>query len=195
VAEIIPALGGGKPGQARADRRPELLHGAPPRGAEQRFEFRKPEFNRIEVRTVRWQVPEVRAGRFDALADALDVMGPEVIHHDDVPSLQRRRQDLIEIGEERVAVHRSVEEAGRGQALHAQGRDEGAGLPMMVRRVIMDARAATAPTVAPEQVSRDAAFIKKHEPSGINRGGEASPVGSGHDDVGAILLGRAHRFF
>ena len=66
---------------------------------------------------------------------------------------------------------------------------------MMMWGVIVDARAAATPAIAPQQIRRDAAFIEKNEPVGINRRGEAAPVRSGRGDVGAILFGRADRFF
>ena len=65
----------------------------------------------------------------------------------------------------------------------------------MVRRVIMDARAAPAPAVAPQEVRRDPTFIEKGEAGRINGGGDPSPIRPGGGDVGAILFGRAHRFF
>jgi hypothetical protein len=66
---------------------------------------------------------------------------------------------------------------------------------MMVRRVIVDPGAAAASAIAPEQVRGDAAFIEKHEPGGVNRGGEMAPRRPGRRDIGAILFGRAYRFF
>jgi len=65
MAEIIPAFGGGEEGQARADRVPEFLHGASPCRAEQRLQLGEPQFDRIQVGTIRWEVPELGAGRFD----------------------------------------------------------------------------------------------------------------------------------
>ena len=65
----------------------------------------------------------------------------------------------------------------------------------MVRRVVVDARAAAAPAIAPQQIRRDAAFVKKHEAGWINRRGDQPPRGPGRGDVGAILFGRADRFF
>ena len=38
------------------------------------------------------------------------------IHHHDVVGLERRDEDLIEVGQKRVAVHRPIGQAGRGQA-------------------------------------------------------------------------------
>jgi hypothetical protein len=195
VAEIVSAFGCGKQRETGRDGRPEFLHGAPTRGAEQRFQLREPQFYRIQVGTVRRQVPQLRARRLDPRADTLDVMGAQVVHHDDIAGSKRRGQHLIEVGEKRVAVHRPIEQAGSDQALHTQGGDEGAGLPMLVGRMIVDARATATPAVAPQQVRGDATFIKKDEPGNVNRRGEALPIRPGRGDVGAILLGGPHRFF
>ena len=137
----------------------------------------------------------MRARRLNPFADALDVMGGQVIHHHDVAGLERRDQDLIEIGQKRVTIHRPIEQAWRGESGNPQRRHERAGLPVMMRCVIVDARAAAAPAVAPQQIRGDPALIEKHEPGGVHRGGEAAPVRPGRRHVGAMLLGRAYGFF
>jgi len=195
MTEIVSTLGGGKEGQTRADGVPEFLHGAPTRGAEQRFQLREPQLNRIQIGAVGRQVPKLRARRLDPLAHALDVMGTQVVHHDDVVGPERGDEDLIEVGEKTVPVHRPIEQSRRSQASHPQRRDERAGLPVLMRRVVVDAGATATAAVAPQHVRRDAAFIEKHEPGGVNRRGDAVPVRPGRDDVGAIPLGRAHRCF
>lgn len=121
-------------------------------------------------------------------------MGAQVVRHDDVADVERRDQDLIEVGEKTVAVHGPIEQSRRGKAGDPQRPDERTGLPVMMRRVIVDARAAAAPAVAPQQIGGDATFVEKHEPGGVNRGREVAPVRPGRGDVGAILLGRADRF-
>ncbi len=195
MAEIVSTLGGGKEGQTRADRVPEFLHGAPTRGTEQRFQLGEPQFDRIQVGTIGRQVPELRARRLDPLADALDLMRGQIIHHDDVAGLERGDEDLIEVREKRLPVHRPIEQSRRGQPGHAERGHERARLPVVVRRVIVDAGAPPTPAVAPYQVRGDPTFIEKDEPRWINRRRDASPVRSGRGDVGAILLGRADRFF
>ena len=195
MAEIVRTFGGGKQRQRRGHRGPQVFHRTPPRCAEERFQFREPEFDRIQVGAIWRQVPELRARRLDPRADALDVMGGQVIHHDDVADVERRDEDLVKVGEKAVPVHRPIEQPGRGQAGDPQRPHERAGLPVMMRRVIVHARAAPAPAVAPEEVRRDATFIEKREAGGVNRRGDASPVGPRGGDVGAILFGRAHRFF
>ena len=195
MAEIVRTFGRGKQRQRCSDSGPQLLHGAPTRRAEERFQFREPQFDRVQVRTIGRQVPELRARRLDPLADALDVMGAQVVHHDDIADLECRHEDLVEVGEKTVPVHRPIEQPRRGQARGSQRPHERTRLPVMMRSVIVDARATPAPAVAPKQVRRHATFIEKGEAGRVNRRRDASPIRPGGGDVDAILFGRAHRFF
>ena len=61
--------------------------------------------------------------------------------------------------------------------------------------MIVDACAAPAPAITPEQVRRDSTFIEKGEAGWVNRRGDASPIRPGGGYVGAILFGGAYRFF
>ena len=195
MAEIVPAFGGGEEGQRRTDGVPELRHGAPPRGAEQRFQLGEPQFDRIQIGTIGRQIPELRAGRFDPLADPLDLRRRQIVHHDDVADLERRAEDLIHVGEQALAIHRAIEEGGRGQPGHAQRRHERTRLPVVMRGVIVDAGAPPTPAVATQQVGGDPAFIQKDEPPRVNRRRDASPVRPGRGDVRPILFGGAYRVF
>lgn len=87
------------------DGRPELLHGSPACGAEERSEFRKPQLDGIEAGTVGWQLPQRSAGPFDPLADAVDVMASQVVHDDDIAGTQRGDQDLLDVREKTLAIH------------------------------------------------------------------------------------------
>lgn len=98
--------------------------GAAPGCAEQRFELREPEFDGIEIGTVRGQIEERGAGPRNAFADALDLMRGQVVHDDEVTRPECRDEHLIERREKAVAIHRPVEETGRGQTVHTEGRDK-----------------------------------------------------------------------
>ena len=119
----------------------------------------------------------------------------EVVHDDDVACTERGDEDLIEVREKGIAVHRAIEQAGRGDAVHPQGCDTGAGVPVLVRRVIMHALAAEAAPVSANPIGRDAAFIKEHKSFRRNGRRHDSPRITRGDDVGASLFGRAYRFF
>src|SRR6266851_9752306 len=83
------------------------------------FSFENAIFDRIEVRRVGWQIAHFGADRFDRLADAVDLVGAQVIHEDDMALAQRRRENLLNISEERWPIHRTVNDIRRRQAIDA----------------------------------------------------------------------------
>ena len=56
---------------------------------------------------VGWQVPEGGPGGLDGALDAGDLVGPEIVGHDDVAGLQGRPQDLVDVGAEALASDRA----------------------------------------------------------------------------------------
>ncbi len=73
--------------------------------------------------------------------------------------------------------------------------DEGTALPPTLGRVIGDPLAAKAAPIAPQEIGGDPAFIQKDEASRVERRGSRRPLRAGGRDVGAIVFGRAYRFF
>ena len=195
MAEVIAALGWGEARDALAEQRPERLDRPTARGAHKRFEFGETQFDRIEIRTVRGQIPQRRADGFDQLQDAVDVMRGEVVGDDDVARHERGDQDLFDVGEKTVAVHRAVDHAWCGQAGETQAGDKGAGLPARERRVIADARAARAAAVPAQEIRRDAGFIEKDQMRGVPRRRRGLPLLPRGGDVRPVVFGRAYRFF
>jgi len=119
VPEVIAALGWCESRDALAEQGPERLDRSTARGAHQTFELRETLLDRIEIWTVRGQVPQRRAGGLDQRLHALDMMGREVVGDDDVASRQRGDQDLCDVREKTVAIHRAVDDAGCGQPGHS----------------------------------------------------------------------------
>ena len=193
--EVIAALGWCESRDALAEQGPERLDRSTARGAHQTFELRETLFDRIEIRTVRGQIPQRRAGGGDQLLDALDVMRGEVVGDDDVARGERGDQDLFDVGEKTVAVHRAVDDARRGEAGDPQASDKGARLPARERRVIADAVAARAAAVPAQEIRRDAGFIEKDEARRVPRRRRRLPPHPRGGDVGPVVFGRAHRFF
>ena len=57
-------------------------------------------------------------------------MGGQIVGDDDVARLQRGHQHLFDIGDEPIAIHRSLQDEGRRHATNAQGSGEGCRLPV-----------------------------------------------------------------
>ena len=60
------------------------------------------------------------------------------IEDHDIAGVQRRHEDLFDIGQERHRVDRPVEDRGRGQRVGTQRRNHRVRLPVAARRVIME---------------------------------------------------------
>lgn len=129
MTKVIAALGWGEARDTRTEQRPERLDLPTAGGADEGFELREAQFDRIEIRAVRREVSQRRAGGGDQPLDALDVMRGEVVSDDDVACREGRDQELLDVGEKRVAVHGAIDDAGRGQSRDAQARDKRARLP------------------------------------------------------------------
>ena len=195
MAEVIAALGRREARDTLAQQRPERLDRPTARGAHERFEFGETQFDRIEIRTVRGQRPQRRASGGDQLLDAVDVMRGEVVGDDDVARGERGDQDLFDVGEKTVAIHRAIDDARRGEPGDPQARDKGARLPARERRVIADAVAAWAAAVPTQQICRDAGFIEKDEARRVPRRRRRLPLLPCGGEVGPVVFGRAYCFF
>jgi hypothetical protein len=124
VAEEVGTFGWREAWDKVAERAPGLLEGSQCLGAQQNFEFGEGQFNRVQIRTVGWQVEQLGAARLDRLANAGNLVRAQIVHDDDIATGQRRRQHLLDIGKERLSIDRSIEHAGSDQAVLAQTGDE-----------------------------------------------------------------------
>ena len=66
-------------------------------------------------------------------------MGAEIVEDHDVAWLQRRHEELFDIGVEALAVDGPVEQTGRFDAVDAQSGEESGGLPLALRDLVDEA--------------------------------------------------------
>ena len=97
------------------------------------LEFGEGHFDGIEVGAVGRQVAQACAGGLDRLSDAMNLMGGQIVHDDDVAWPQLGNERLFDIGEKGLAVHRAVEDHGRSNAVVTQRGCEGGGFPVAMR--------------------------------------------------------------
>ena len=133
MAEKVGALGGREAGDNIAKRVPKCLDGSQCLGSQEGFELGESLLDRVQIGTVGWQVVQSGADGFDCLADSGDLVGTQIVHDHDVAPYQRGNQNLLDIGEEQLAIDRSVEHTGGDQAILAQAGNEGRGVPVPVR--------------------------------------------------------------
>ncbi len=181
--------------QGRGDEVADLIEGAWPRRAEERFELGEGELNGVEIGTVGREKPQEGAGLLDGGSHLRLLMHGKVIEDDDISPAQRRDQDLFDVTAEHVAVEGPVEDGRRAQFGRTQGRDYRAGLPMTARRVIRNPRAAETPGVAAQQIRRDAGLVDEDvvRPVAKRLGGD--PASAVRGDIWAPLLIGVYGFF
>jgi hypothetical protein len=80
------------------------------------------QLDRIEVGLISQQIEQGGSSRGDGLPDAGDLALSEIVHHDDVPHFQYRRQELLHQSEQYLTVDGAVDDAGRRDGVSAQNR-------------------------------------------------------------------------
>ena len=123
------------------------------------------------------------------------MMGGEVVGDDDVAWRQRGDQDLFDVREKTVAIHRAIDDAWCRQPGHPQAGDKGARLPARERRMIADPVAARAASIPAQKIRRDAGFIEKDEVRRVPCRRRRLPLLPRGGDVGPVVFGGAYRFF
>jgi hypothetical protein len=163
--------------------------------AEDGLEFGEDLFNGVEIRTICREVDKNRSAFFDGFTDTDDLVNTDVVHEHDVTSFQRRREDLLDIGLERLTIHRSFQDEGSGDTIMAQCRDESSGFPVAMQHLLDEPLAAWRSAIKASDVGRDTGFINEHEPLWIeSRLPPLQRLTIGRD-IWTILLGGVQTFF
>ena len=113
MSHEVATFGRSEEFQCRGDQRTDVVKRARAGRAEERFQFGEREFDRIEVGAVGREKPELGADGFDGGADLRLFVDGEIIEDHHIARLERRRQDLLDVGEERRIVDRAVEHGRR----------------------------------------------------------------------------------
>jgi len=195
MSHVIATFGRCEEAERDGDEVADLIEGAWPRGTQERFQFGEGEFNRIEVRAVGRQKPELGTRRLDRLTHLRLFVSGEVVEDDHVAAPQGRRKDLFDVREKRRVIDRPIEHRRRPQPLESQRRDNRVHLPMAAWGVIAKARATRTPTIAADQIRRDAAFVEKDVLSDIAERQPRPPSAPFSDDVRPSLFVGVYGFF
>ena len=134
-------------------------------------------------------------GALNGRANLRPLVDGQVIQHDHISRAQRRHQDLFHVGLKRRGVDGPVEHRGRGQALEAQPGNDGVRLPVAARRVVVQACAARAATIASQEVGGDATLIEKNILAHVAQRLRVVPPATRRGDIRTPLLVGVYRFF
>ena len=135
--------------------------------SEQCLEFGEDHFDGVQVGRVRRQEEQMRARVADELAGGLAFVAAEIVGNHDVTGREGRDEALVDPSGEAVAADWPVEHEGGHDAVMTQPGQERQGLPVTVRDMGRQARAAQAPATGPRHVGLDPCFIQKYQTLGI----------------------------
>lgn len=163
--------------------------------AQQCLELAVRHFDGIEVGRVFGQIAKARPRLLDGFADAGDLVGGIVVHHDDVVAPERRTQTLLDIGQEHVSSHGSLDHHRRDHLVVAQRGHKGDRLPRAQRDVADQSCAARRTPLEPGKIGADRRLVDKHQPRGIKPALLADPAATGAGYIGALPFRGLQAFF
>ena len=152
VVEVCGAFGGRVLGEDFAAGVGDRLVASRSRLSRQSFELGEDLLDRVEVGGVFRQEDEAGSDIPDRLAPRLSLVGAEIVEDHDIARLQRRDQERFDIGVEALAVDGPVEQAGRVDAVVAQGGEESRGLPLALRDLVDQALSPWRPAAQAGQI-------------------------------------------
>jgi hypothetical protein len=138
---------------------------------------------------------EACSGGSDRLPHRFPLVRAEVVEDHDVAGFQRRDEELFDIGEEALAIDGAVEQAGRVDAVVAQGGEERCGLPMAVRDLVNEPLAARRPAVETRHIGLGPGLIDEDQARGIDAALIGPPARPMAAYVRTVLLACNERLF
>ena len=188
MPEVVCTLGFGEGVERFADLLLQTVDGARGGASYQGFEFGKRVFDRVQVRRVGWQVAELGAGFLENVTNAGDFVGGQIVHDHDVAVLERRRQAMTEIGEERDTIHGTIDYPGHVDAIDPKGGNESQRFPVAVGNRADQTFADRTATIEPRHLRGEASFIEEHQPIRVDPRLNAPPGLTPSPDVRTILF-------
>ena len=163
--------------------------------AQKGLELRKILLDRIEVGRIGRQEDEPGTLRFDHLANAVDLVGSEIVHDHDILAPQGWAQTSVDIDAEDLAVHRSVNHERGNDLIAAQAGDECRRLPVAVRHFADHPLADRTPPIGARHIGRGPRLIDEDEVLRLKCVLIFSPNRARQGDVRPVLLGGVHHLF
>jgi hypothetical protein len=163
--------------------------------AQQRLELGERHLDRVHVGTVGRQVEDLGATLGDCLANTCNLVRGQIVEDHDVAAPERGSEDVLDVGSECIAIHRSVEHPRRGHAGQAQPGDKGHGLPVPERRAVPATFSDWRPAIEARHLRVDPGLVEEDEALRIDERLRCSPQFAPRGDVRPVLLGRAQCFF
>ena len=163
--------------------------------AEHVLQLREDLLDRVQIRGVFRQEEELGAGLADCPPNRLSPVTPEIIHDHDVAGGEAGDQEIIDVGQEALAVDRAVEQAGRLDPVMSEGGDERHRLPATEWSFPFHPRPAGTPAAQRRHVGLRPRLVDENQSFRIDPPLILLPLLTPPGDVGPVLLLGEHAFF
>jgi len=174
---------------------PCCFHGSFVRLSDERLELGEHHLDGIEVWTVWRQEEEVRADITDRIAGRLSFVTSQIVEDDDIASLQRWHQALLDPCCEGDAIDGAIKDEGGDDAVVAQAGQESQRLPMTVGNFCNERLSALTPAAGARHIGLDPGLVDEDEPLWIKPMLMGLPSFPKPGHLRAVLLARHQRFF
>src|SRR5262245_9278781 len=135
MPEKVPAFSWAEIGNNATDPAQEARDRVLRRLAQMRLHFAEGRLDRVEIWRIRRKIKKRGTRRFDCLFDADDLMSGEIVHDDDISSLECWNKPKFHISKKHRPIHGSLEHEGRDHRAMPQAGHESECFPMSVRCV------------------------------------------------------------
>ncbi|KAJ8134041.1 hypothetical protein OY671_012745, partial [Metschnikowia pulcherrima] len=129
------------------------------------------------------------------LANCFAPVATEVIQDDDVAGSKDGQKNLLDIGAKAHAIDRALDEPWRIDPVMAQGRQEGHGLPAVVRNLGGEPVAARSPSPQGSHIGPGPGLVDEDQPLSFDAALILCPSDAPARHVGTIALASRHAFF
>jgi hypothetical protein len=149
----------------------------------------------VQVRRILRQITQLCAGSFDSLADSWNLVGRQIVRHNDIPAFECGEKTLFDVGPEYLSGHGTFNHQRRDHSFAAQRGHKGHGLPMPLRHSPDQANTARAAAIEPYHIGADRGLIDEYQMCRVKQPLLSYPASPCPRHVGALLFGRAQAFF
>src|SRR5215831_1014460 len=149
----------------------------------------------VKIRRILRQVSKACADSADSLLHTGDLVEGDIVGNHNVSALERRRQTLLYVSQECLAIHGPLNDHRCHDASLTQASDKRYRLPVPHGRVCDQAFAARTPAVQAHHIGGDCRFVDEYEAGGIEPALLTDPASARASHVSALPLCRSQAFF
>ena len=195
MPEVVCTFSSAKARQERANGSSETGNRSFGGSAQECFEFAEGHFDGIEIGRVLRQVTKCRVRVLDCLAYAGTFVNADIVHHDDIAARERRNQALLDVSQERLCVHGSLDHHRGDHFIVPQGGHEGDRLPLSTRGTPDQFDASRTAPPKPYHLGGDRSLVNEYQAGRIKHALLSNPAPARPGHVGAMLLCRSQTLF